>query len=160
MKGILLTLFGGCLLFLSGCAANCPMCRPSIGGEGEMMAQRQGRMQQQRHDVLYTCNCGAGCTCNTVKTSPGTCRCGAPLKWGHILKIEGNEALLCQCDEGCTCALNPQDQSKCSCGKPVKRVNLKGTGIYFCNCGGACMCNTVSDQPGKCRCGMELKKID
>lgn len=162
MKGILLTLtlLGGCLSFPSGYAAACPMCKPSPAGEGQMMAPPQDQMQQPRQDVLYTCNCGAGCACNTVKTGPGACRCGSPLKWGHSLKTEGNEVLLCQCDGGCTCALNSQDQGKCSCGKPVKRVNLKGTGVYFCNCGSACMCNTVSDQPAKCRCGMELKRVD
>ncbi len=157
MKRIVMFLLVGCLVgLLSGCAV-----KPQQAGEGKMMASnQQGKQVQQRHDVLYTCNCGAGCTCNTTKTSPGVCRCGAPLKWGHILKIEDNEAILCQCDEGCTCALNRQDQGKCTCGKPVKRVNLKGTGLYFCNCGGSCMCNTVSDQPGKCGCGMDLKKVD
>lgn len=152
MKRFLLTILGFCLLFSGGYA---------VTSEGQMKAPHDNMPQQQpRQDMLYTCNCGAGCSCNTVKASPGVCRCGAPLKGGHILKTEGNEALLCQCDEGCTCSLNSQDQSKCSCGKPVKRVNLKGTGLYFCNCGGACMCNTASDKPGKCRCGMDLKKAD
>ena len=117
--------------------------------------------QPDRQDVLYTCNCGPQCKCNTVSTQPGNCACGNPLKWGHVIKVEGNEAILCQCNEGCTCAgLDPKDPSKCLCGTPVKRVNLAGTGIYFCNCGGSCYCNTVSDQPGKCKCGMNLKKVD
>ena len=117
--------------------------------------------QPDRQDVLYTCNCGPQCNCNTVSTKPGKCACGAPLKWGHVLKIEGNEAILCQCMEGCKCGgLDPNDPTKCVCGNPVKRVNLAGTGIYFCNCGGSCYCNTVSDKPGKCKCGMNLKKVD
>lgn len=124
------------------------------------MAPPADPQKAARQDVLYTCNCGAGCACNTVKTAPGVCRCGNPLKWGHVLKIEGNEALLCQCEEGCSCALNANDPAKCSCGNQVKRASLKGTGVYFCNCGGSCMCNTVSDKPGKCRCGMDLKKVD
>jgi hypothetical protein len=111
-----------------------------------------------RQDVLYTCNCGAECNCNTVSTQPGKCKCGVEMKWGHVLKIEGNEAILCQCGEGCKCGgLDAKDPTKCVCGMPVKRVNLEGTGVYFCNCGGSCYCNTVSDKPGKCRCGMELK---
>lgn len=112
-----------------------------------------------RHDVLYTCACGPSCNCNTVSTKPGKCACDKELKWGHVLKIEGNEAILCQCGEGCQCGgLDAKDPSKCVCGNPVKRVSLEGTGIYFCNCGASCFCNTVSDQPGKCRCGMDLKK--
>lgn len=115
---------------------------------------------EPRTDVLYYCNCGPECKCNSVATKPGDCKCGKPMKWGHVVKIEGNEALVCTCDEGCKCAIDPNDSSKCGCGKPIKRVDLKGTGIYFCNCGGSCMCNTVSDKPGKCKCAMDLKKVD
>jgi hypothetical protein len=82
------------------------------------------------------------------------------MKWGHVLKIEGNEALVCTCEKGCKCSLDPKDPTKCGCGKPAKRINLKGTGIYFCNCGGSCSCNIVSDKPGKCKCKMDLKKVD
>ena len=118
------------------------------------------KADEARQDVLYYCNCGKECNCNSVSTTPGDCKCGKPMKWGHVLKIEGNEALVCTCEKGCTCSLDPKDSTKCGCGKDVKRVNLKGTGIYFCNCGGSCTCNTVSDKPGKCKCNMDLKKID
>ncbi|OGW28431.1 MAG: hypothetical protein A2X59_00495 [Nitrospirae bacterium GWC2_42_7] len=118
------------------------------------------KTEKQRSDVLYTCDCGPECKCNSMSTKPGNCTCGKPMKWGHVVKTEGDEALLCTCAEGCKCAIDPNDPSKCGCGKPIKRVNLKGTGIHFCNCGGSCMCNTVSDKPGKCRCGMDLKKVD
>ncbi len=115
--------------------------------------------EEARQDVLYSCACGPECTCGSVSTKPGNCTCGKPMKWGHVVWVEGDEAILCQCAEGCSCqGLNPTDPAKCACGKPVKRVSLKGTGIYFCNCGGACGCNTVSDQPGPCKCGMELKQ--
>lgn len=114
-----------------------------------------------RQDVLHTCNCGPQCKCNVVSTTPGKCACGTALKWGHLLRVEGNVGTLCQCNAGCTCGgLDPKDPAKCVCGTPVKRVNLAGTGIYFCNCGGACSCNTVSPAPGKCKCGMELKKVE
>ena len=56
-----------------------------------------------RSDVLYSCNCGPQCKCNSVSVDPGNCKCGVPLKWGHILKVEGDETLLCQCKEGCQC---------------------------------------------------------
>lgn len=107
--------------------------------------------------VLYVCNCGENCKCNTVSTKPGKCACGEDLVPMHVLKIEKDEAILCACGKDCTCGLNPNDPTKCSCGKPVKRVSIKG--MYVCNCGNDCKCNTVSDKPGKCKCGAELKKI-
>jgi len=114
----------------------------------------------ERRDVLYTCSCGPQCKCNTVSTQTGRCACKTPLKWGHILKIEGSEVILCQCPEGCRCYGLDNRQYSCNCGLPIKRVDLKGTGIYFCNCGGSCYCNTVSDSPEKCRCGAILKRVD
>jgi len=116
--------------------------------------------EEKRSDVLYTCDCGKECKCNSMSVNPGNCTCGKPMKWGHVVKIEGNEALLCTCAEGCKCGLDPKDPAKCGCGQPIKRVDMKGKGIYFCNCGGSCLCNTVSDKPGKCKCGMDLKKVD
>lgn len=110
-----------------------------------------------RHDVVYVCNCGPECTCNSISVSPGTCSCGQELVWAHVVKVEGDEALLCTCGEGCTCALDTADPTKCGCGKPIRRMSLKGTGLYFCNCGGECTCNHISDKPGTCGCGMELK---
>lgn len=118
------------------------------------------KTEEQRQDVLYTCDCGEECYCNSASTKPGDCSCGKPMKWGHVVKTDGNEALLCRCNVGCKCSIDPNDSSKCGCGKSAKRVDLKGKGIYFCNCGGSCTCNTVSESPGKCRCGMDLKKVD
>ena len=141
---ILNVLFLVILLVLTGCAAT----------------QTTGT-QADRQDVLYTCDCGPQCDCNSMSTQPGNCACGKPMKWGHVLKVEGNEAILCQCAEGCSCAgLDPNDPSKCKCGNPIKRVNMEGTGTYFCNCGGSCACNTLSESPGTCKCGMNLKKVE
>jgi hypothetical protein len=76
---------------------------------------------------------------------------------GHVIFVEGNTALACTCGPECSCAIDPNDHGKCGCGKPVKKIDLKGTGLYFCNCGGACACGSISDKPGSCRsCGMEL----
>jgi hypothetical protein len=115
---------------------------------------------QERSDILYYCNCGSDCNCNSVSTHPGDCKCGKPMKEGHVLKIDGTVAYVCTCGKGCNCKIDPKDPSKCGCGQPVKKIDLKGTGIYFCGCGGGCACNTVSDKPGKCKCGMDLKKVD
>jgi hypothetical protein len=141
-------LVGLALLGLSACAG--------------MQTQGAPKAAAARQDVLYTCACGPECKCNSMSTKPGKCNCGKEMKWGHVLRVEGNEALLCTCDEGCNCKLDPKETNptNCSCGKPIKRVSLKGTGIYFCNCGGSCQCDTVSDKPGKCGCGMDLKKAD
>lgn len=128
------------------------------GGHG--MAQSEAATAPQpRGDVLYTCACGEGCSCNAVSKTPGDCKCGKPMAWGHVVRVEGDEALVCTCAEGCTCKQDASDPTKCGCGKTLKRVSLKGTGIYFCNCGGSCACNTLSDQPGSCRCGMNLKQM-
>ena len=122
-------------------------------------SMHSGVATADRQDILYSCNCGPDCKCNTLSTKSGNCACGEPLKWGHVLKVEGSEAILCQCAEGCACGgLDAKDPTKCVCGTPVKRVDMAGTGIYYCNCGGSCYCNTVSDKPGNCRCGMKLKK--
>jgi hypothetical protein len=113
-----------------------------------------------RKDVLYVCDCGPECDCNTVSTEPGDCKCGKPMKWHHLLKVEGNEALLCTCNEGCKCDLDEKDPTKCGCGSPVKRVSLEGTGVFFCNCGGSCKCNEASATAGECGCGMQLKQAN
>jgi len=115
---------------------------------------------EERSDILYYCDCGAECHCNSVSTKPGNCTCNKPMRWGHVIKVEGDEAIVCTCAEGCKCSIDANDPTKCGCGNKVKRLSLKGTGIYFCNCGGSCHCNTVSDKPGKCKCGMDLKKVD
>ncbi len=107
--------------------------------------------------ILYVCNCGPDCKCNTVSVKPGKCACGGDLVGMHVVKIEGDEALLCTCGKDCTCKIDPNDPTKCGCGKPVKRVSIKG--MYACACGGGCNCNTVSDEPGKCKCGTEMKKL-
>jgi len=149
------------LLVFAGC---CPMHKRQMAGKGACcVATPQAAMGQPakevvRNDVLYSCDCGAACQCNSVSTTAGNCTCGKAMKWGHILKVEGDEALLCTCDEGCKCQLNEADANKCACGKEVKRVSLKDTGIFFCNCGGSCRCNTVSDEAGPCKCGMALKQ--
>jgi len=108
--------------------------------------------------ILYVCNCGDQCKCNTVSLKPGKCKCGTDLVAMHVLKIDKDEAILCTCGKDCNCKLNEADPTKCGCGKKVKRVSLKG--FYVCNCGAGCDCNTISDKPGKCRCGNDLRKVE
>ena len=127
---------------------------------GSVFAVQDNAKQEkegERRDILYVCNCGPECKCNTVSKNPGKCSCGQDLVATHDLKIDGSEAVLCTCGKDCMCKLDPKDPTKCGCGNKVKRVSLKG--FYVCGCGSGCDCNTVSDKPGKCRCGNELKKI-
>lgn len=119
-------------------------------GHGSMAGAHQGSA------VVYWCDCGPECRCNSVATKPGKCSCGKEMAGGHVVFTEGNTALACTCGPTCTCTIDPNDHTKCGCGKPIKRLDLEGTGVYFCNCGGSCACNTVSDKPGTCRCGMPL----
>lgn len=109
-----------------------------------------------RTDVLYSCACGPECQCGSVSTQPGNCKCGKPMEWGHVVRIEGDTAFVCTCAEGCKCSADPKDPMKCGCGKALKKVSLKDSGIFYCNCGGSCTCNTLSDKPGPCKCGMQL----
>lgn len=111
-------------------------------------------------NVLYVCACGADCKCTSVSTKPGKCGCGHELKAGHLCKVEADVALLCMCAPDCKCMLDAANPAQCGCGKPIRKVSLKGTGIYFCNCGGSCSCNMVSAAPATCKCGMALKKVD
>jgi len=127
------------------------------GGMQEGMQKGPGAEgMAQSPSVIYWCDCGPECKCNTVATKPGKCSCGKEMAGGHVVFMEGNTALACTCGPTCTCKIDPNDHTKCGCGKPIKRINLEGTGIYFCNCKGSCGCNTISDKPGACKCGMEL----
>lgn len=157
LRGTMVLLVGTLLTgLLSGCGPCCMRMKAAHGDCGGKAAP--AAEMQQRSDVLYTCGCGPECRCGAVSTQPGACGCGKPLAWGHVVRVEGNEALLCTCKEGCRCRIDPQDATRCGCGNPIKRANLVGTGVYFCNCGGACSCNTVSAVPAECRCGMPLKQ--
>lgn len=130
----------------------------STGGVQEGAKQGPGSMEgtSQGSSVVYWCDCGPECKCNSVSTKPGTCSCGKEMAGGHVVFTEGNTALACTCGPTCTCKIDPNDHTKCGCGKPIRRINLEGTGLYFCNCGGSCGCNTLSDKPGPCKCGMPL----
>ena len=134
---------------LGACAQKGGMHEGAHKGQGpEGMAQGS--------TVIYWCDCGPECKCNTVSLKPGKCGCGKEMAGGHVVFMEGNTALACTCGPTCTCKIDPQDHTKCGCGKPIKKINLEGTGLYFCNCGGSCGCNTISDKPGACKCGMQL----
>ncbi|MFC1837219.1 hypothetical protein ACFLYW_00875 [Thermodesulfobacteriota bacterium] len=110
-----------------------------------------------RHDVVYYCKCVQPCDCPSVSIRPGKSACGKRYEKGHILKIEGSEAVICQNSGGCRCyPVDPLNPTVCTCGLPTSRVSLAGSGLYYCNCGSSCFCNYLSDSPGSCKCGMGL----
>jgi hypothetical protein len=148
-------------VFLLGCGApateSTAASQPDTATTTDVVAASdEAAPAEARHDVVSVCNCGPDCTCNSMATAPGTCTCGEQLVWAHVVKVEGDEALLCTCAEGCSCAIDPDDATKCGCGKDLRRMSFKGTGLHYCNCGGSCTCNFVSSEPGKCSCGMDL----
>ncbi len=167
MMKVALMLISLGFLVLAGCSfgphhsnradrcANCPMQTTAVA-----KAQKASEQTAERRDILFVCDCGDQCRCNSMGVKPGNCSCGKPMKGYHVVRVEGSEALLCTCGENCRCTLDPKNPEKCACGKQVKRVDLQGSGIFFCNCGGSCSCNTLSAQAGQCACGMPLKKAN
>ena len=139
-------------------ALGCSKPAPVVETEtiAEPAAESTVETAEARHDVVYVCGCGPDCNCGSISTEPGNCDCGTALVWAHVVKVEGNDALLCTCAEGCDCTIDASDDTKCSCGNEVRRASLEGSGLWFCNCGGSCTCNHVSSEPGVCGCGMDL----
>ncbi len=88
-------------------------------------------------DVVYACNCGPGCDCGTLSSSPGKCVCGKDLVQTKVMGVGGGKAILL------------------AEGWQKDRI-FSTVGKYACNCGPACKCNTISQKPGKCVCGAEM----
>ena len=141
MKSVTSVLALACSLFLVSCASTTSPPKGAKAG------------------TLYLCGCGADCKCTAVAVKPGKCGCGKDLVAVHPLKVEADSVLACSCGADCKCAPDAKDPAKCGCGKPIRKVALKGSGLYYCACGGTC-CATISDKPGKCHCGKDLKKAD
>ncbi len=157
MKKTFLVLFVCCaMVAVVGCGQSEPVTETEMVVETVPAEVVTEDVEMARNDVLFTCNCGPECECGSVSAEAGTCSCGTELVAAHMVKVEGNEALVCGCAGDCTCAINADDETTCSCGTAIRRVSLEGSGIYFCNCGGSCTCNFVSTEPGNCACGMEL----
>ena len=156
-KRYLLTLLACvAMIVISGCSGSDPVAETETIVEPAAITTAEMAEAPARHDVVYVCGCGSDCACGSISTEPGNCDCGSALEWAHVVKVEGNDALLCSCAEGCDCTIDATDDTKCSCGAEVRRASLEGSGLWFCNCGGSCTCNFVSSEPGACSCGMDL----
>jgi hypothetical protein len=141
MKSVISVLTLACSLLLVSCTSTTPS---SHGAKAS---------------ALYLCPCSADCSCATVAVKPGKCGCGKELVAVHPLKVEAGSVLACPCGPRCGCTLDAKDPTKCGCGKAVRKVTLKGSGLYYCACEGGC-CVVISDKPGKCGCGKDLKQAD
>ena len=154
-KTILLMLCVCCaLVIVNSCSRSEPVVEAVVEPAPEAVVDEP--VAEVSHDVVYACNCGPECECGSVSAEAGTCSCGTELVAAHMVKVEGNDALLCGCDSACSCEIDAEDETKCACGTDVRRVSLEGSGVYYCNCGGECTCNFVSTEAGNCACGMEL----
>jgi hypothetical protein len=156
MRTRILMVLVGCvaMLVVTGCSKPEPVSEVVVATDA--VTEIEGAEVAVRHDVVYACNCGPECDCGSISTAAGSCSCGSELAAAHVVKVNGNDALLCTCADGCDCEIDAEDGTKCACGADLKTVSLEGSGIFYCNCGGSCTCNFVSTEPGKCACGMEL----
>ena len=145
-----------CVAVLAGCGGAPSETQAPVEVAVEEAPAVAEEVVEAKNNVVYVCNCGPDCDCNTVAVEPGTCTCGTELVGTHLVKVEENEGLLCTCGSDCDCELDTEDATKCSCGNDIRRVSFEGTGLYYCKCGGSCTCNHVSSEPGTCSCGMDL----
>jgi hypothetical protein len=79
----------------------------------------------KKGDFVTVCKPGKGCgRFETATKDPKECKCGAEEEQLHVLKVEGDVAVLCQCGGGCACELNKENPYLCGCGTPVKVVRI------------------------------------
>ncbi len=64
---------GGCCKMMAAKGGPC-------GDKPSMVGADTQAGESQRAEVLYSCNCGPGCKCNSQSKAPGNCSCGTPLK--------------------------------------------------------------------------------
>jgi hypothetical protein len=79
----------------------------------------------KKGDMVSVCKAGKDCgKFETATKDLKNCKCGAETEMFHVLKVEGDVAVLCQCGGGCKCELSPKNPYQCSCGSPVKVVRI------------------------------------
>jgi hypothetical protein len=79
----------------------------------------------KKDDFVTICKSGDGCSKFEMATMDSKdCKCGAQSEKLHVLKVEGDVAVLCQCGGGCACDLNTKNPYLCGCGSPVKVVRI------------------------------------
>jgi hypothetical protein len=102
---------------------------------------QKATMDLKLGEVVYACNCGIDCKCNTMANKAGNCTCGKSMVKAKVVRIEKDTAYL------------KADNWK-------EERPFKTTGKYVCACGPTCKCDAISQNPGKCPCGEEMKKAN
>ncbi len=110
--------------------------------------------------VLYVSSC-ADCTRVVVSRDSGSCACGKDLVAMHVLKQEGNEAVLCACGKDCSCTIDEKNPLQCGCGKPVRKVSLTADQTSAPCKGGSENCpRSATDKPVGCgKCSKPCRSI-
>jgi hypothetical protein len=84
-----------------------------------------GDVEIKQGDFVTVCKAGKACGKFEVAAKEAKdCKCGAVKDKMHVLKIDGDVAVLCQCGGMCACELHPKNPYLCGCGTPVKVVKL------------------------------------
>lgn len=83
-------------------------------------AGMQTTERSDRQDVLYACNCGPQCECNSMSTEPGNCACGMPVK---RVSLAGTGIYFCNCGGSCFCNTVSEEPDKCNCGMNLKKAS-------------------------------------
>lgn len=79
----------------------------------------------KKGDSVSVCKAGKGCgKFETAAKDAKDCKCGAESEQLHVLKVEGDVAVLCQCGGGCSCDVNAKNPYLCGCGSPIKAVRI------------------------------------
>ncbi|MFV2072144.1 MAG: hypothetical protein ACC742_05765, partial [Thermoanaerobaculales bacterium] len=135
-KSLLLALVVGiAMIGVLSCSKTAPVAETEVVVETEGAATAENAEPAERHDMVYACACGPDCDCGSVSIEDGTCSCGGEMAAAHVVKVDGNDALLCTCGDSCECEIDAADDTKCACGADLKRVSLEGNGLYHCACG-------------------------
>ncbi len=92
-------------------------------------------------DMVYACNCGADCPCQTISKKEGKCTCGKePMVKAKVTGVEPGQVML-----------KAEGWEK---DRPFSTVAK-----YVCDCGPKCDCDTISQKPGQCPCGKAMKAV-
>lgn len=91
----------------------------------EGAAMKGGDAEIKKGDFVIACNSGKECgKFQTAVKDAKDCKCGAETDKLHVLKVEGEVAVVCPCGGGCACELNANNPYLCGCGSPVKVLRI------------------------------------
>jgi len=84
-----------------------------------------GETAIKKGDFVTVCKTGKQCgKMELAVLNAKDCRCGTYSEKMHVLKVEGDVAVLCQCGGMCACEMSEKNPYLCGCGSPVKVVRI------------------------------------